>query len=86
MSTIAIIVIVVVALAVLLFVARGIAQRRRIARERKFQRLEAEAEGHRSMAMNHREKADELRDAAETEQQRAERHAERAAEVQPNRN
>ena len=77
--------IVVVALAVLLFVARGIAQRRRIARERRFQRLEAEAEGHRSMADDHQQKADELRERAEVEAERATRHSERADEVQPDR-
>ena len=75
----------VVALIVLLFVVRAIAQRRRIAREREIQRLEAEAAGHRSMADDHQQKADELRDRAETEAERAERHAQRADEVQPDR-
>ena len=59
-----IIVIAVVVVAVVLFAARQIAQRRRIAREREIRRLEAEAEGHRSMAEGHREKADELNQAA----------------------
>jgi hypothetical protein len=69
--------------AVLLYAVGLITKRRRIARERHVRRMEAEAEGHRSMAEGHRQKAEELRDAADAEEQRATRHEDRAGEVQP---
>jgi uncharacterized protein HemX len=78
--TVLIIIVAVLVIAYLLYLGN---KRRQVESARKREKLGAEAEGHRSMASTHEEKAAELSEAAEREQRRAERHDKRAAEVDP---
>jgi hypothetical protein len=78
--TILIIIVAVLVIAYLLYLGN---RRRQVEAARKREKLGAEAEGHRSIASSHQEKAAELSEAAEKELERANRHEERAAEVDP---
>ena len=60
MGTVLIIIAAVIALVLVVYLVRQAAERRRIARERQRQKLEAEAEGHRSMADDHQRKNAEV--------------------------
>lgn len=73
----------VLILAALAYMGNRSRKRRRIEEMRRREKLAAEAEGHRSMAGQHEQKAEELQEQSEREAERAERHQRRAAEADP---
>jgi uncharacterized protein HemX len=79
--TVVIIIVAVLVIGYLLYLGN---KKRQVEAARKRERLGAQAEGHRSMASSHEQKAAEHAEAAQAELSRAERHEERAAEVDPN--
>jgi hypothetical protein len=81
--TVLIIIVAVLVVAYLLYLGNRARDRRRLEAARRREKLGAEAEGHRSMAGQHEQEAEELREAAESAEQRAARHQERAVEVDP---